>query len=108
MLVDYVATQYYSRDELQKWFEQGIFGNECEKNTDDFTAEEISTEIARCQQSLEYALNKMAEPQEEIKQDVIIQESSYPLYKDPLVSKLEEKTKQDEWKKRSPYPIYKG
>ncbi|HCR0140796.1 TPA: hypothetical protein OMS07_000685 [Klebsiella aerogenes] len=108
MLVDYVATQYYSRDELQKWFEQGIFGNECEKNTDDFTAEDISTEIARCQQSLEYALSKMAEPQEEIKQDVIIQESSYPLYKDPLVSKLEEKTKQDEWKKRSPYPIYKG
>ncbi|HFT7129101.1 TPA: T6SS effector BTH_I2691 family protein [Klebsiella aerogenes] len=108
MLVDYVATQYYSRDELQKWFEQGIFGNACEKSTDDFTAEDISTEIARCQQSLEYALNKMAEPQEEIKQDVIIQESSYPLYKDPLVSKLEEKTKQDEWKKRSPYPIYKG
>lgn len=79
MLADYTATEYYSRDELQKWFELGIFGEKNTLNTDGIKPYKASAEIAGSRESLLNALHKMAEPDVKKEQDRRIQGILFPI-----------------------------
>lgn len=80
MLADYTAKEYYSRDELQKWFEMGIFGEKNTLNTDGIKPDKASAEIAGCRESLLNALHKMAEPAEKEEQDKRIHSPLFPIF----------------------------
>lgn len=83
MLVDYTVTEYYSRDELQKWFESGIFGEKNTLNTDGIKPNKASAEIAGSRETLLNALHKMAEPDVKKEQDRRIQGPLFPILVEP-------------------------
>jgi len=89
MLADYTAKEYYSRDELQKCFEMGVFGEENTLNTDGIKPDKASAEIAGCRESLLNALHKMAEPAEKEEQDKRIHSPLFPIFIEPDAPKPE-------------------
>lgn len=63
MLADYVITEYFSRNDLQNWFEQGIFGNENNQNSEGLKPEAMAKLIGDSRNSLIASLRAMSSPQ---------------------------------------------
>lgn len=42
MVAEYILTEYYSRDALQSWIENGLFGDNCSIDIDSYSPEKIN------------------------------------------------------------------
>lgn len=67
MASEYVITEYFSRDDLQLWYEQGIFGNDNTLNSDGLNPEKMESLIEERRNTLMACLRKMASPHHEAK-----------------------------------------
>ncbi|MBT9424179.1 hypothetical protein KI694_01340 [Enterobacter oligotrophicus] len=63
MISEYIITEYFSRDDLQNWFEQGIFGNENTLSSDGLKPEKITHLIEKSRNDLMACLRTMSSPQ---------------------------------------------
>lgn len=63
MLADYVISEYFIHNELQKWFEQGIFGNGNTEGSEDLKPQKMASLIDKSRNSLTSSLYKMSNPQ---------------------------------------------
>lgn len=68
MVSEYVITEYFSRDDLQNWYELGIFGNDNTLNSDGLKPEKIAILIEERRNTLMACLRKMAAPPKEAEQ----------------------------------------
>lgn len=62
MVAEYIIAEYFSRDELQNWYEQGIFGNENTLRTDGLKPEKMALLIAKSQNDLMNCLRIISSP----------------------------------------------
>lgn len=69
MVADYILTEYFSRDELQTWIEQSLFGDDNTLDTDGFSQEKIVSLTDDRKKSLMNCLRKMAEDNKEPEPD---------------------------------------
>jgi uncharacterized short protein YbdD (DUF466 family) len=76
MVSEYIITEYFSRNDLQNWYEQGIFGNENTLNSDGLKSEKMTHLIAKSQNDLMNCLRTMSSPQH--KKEVPRQEFFWP------------------------------
>jgi hypothetical protein len=67
MVSEYVITEYFSRDDLQLWYEQGIFGNDNTLDSDGLKPEKMAALIEERRNTLMACLRKMASPTSEIR-----------------------------------------
>jgi len=66
MVAEYVVTEYFSRDDLQIWYELGIFGNDNTLNSDGLKPEKMTVLIEERRNSLMACLQKMASSPQEV------------------------------------------
>lgn len=60
MVAEYILTEYYSRDALQSWIENGLFGDNCSIDIDSYAPEKINSFIDETRSSLQESLRQLS------------------------------------------------
>ncbi|KYC28097.1 hypothetical protein WM44_04390 [Citrobacter sp. AATXQ] len=60
MVAEYILTEYYSRDALQSWIENGLFGDDCSIDIDSYSPERINIFIDETRNSLQESLRQLS------------------------------------------------
>ncbi|MDX6018864.1 T6SS effector BTH_I2691 family protein [Scandinavium sp. V105_16] len=62
MVAEYIITEYFSRDALQTWFENSVFGNDNSQNTDNMAPDKIAALVAEQRAALMNSLYTLSAP----------------------------------------------
>ena len=65
MVAEYILTEYYSRDALQSWIENSLFGDDCSIDIDSCTPEKINIFIDETRNSLQESLRQLSSGKEQ-------------------------------------------
>ncbi|ATF47946.1 hypothetical protein CO701_01670 [Citrobacter werkmanii] len=65
MVAEYILTEYYSRDALQSWIENGLFGDNCSIDIDSYAPEKINIFIDETRNSLQESLRQLSSGKEQ-------------------------------------------
>lgn len=60
MVAEYILTEYYSRDALQSWIENGLFGDNYSIDIDSYAPEKINSFIDETRSSLQESLRQLS------------------------------------------------
>ena len=60
MVAEYILTEYYSRDALQSWIENSLFGDDCSIDIDSYSPERINMFIDETRNSLQESLRQLS------------------------------------------------